>query len=1537
MAGIIAAGVASGDVICSGDSASVAIDTLAEPQMVESIDITYDAAWIGGDARATVVISDNGVEVRRTTGAGNFTHTQMTPGRHELAYTTYIGGVAQTEVYRAIVFKDWKYEVVDGGAIMTDTAYQSGAVLVPAVIDGYPVTGIAASAFSGCGSLTSVTIPNSVMNIGDNAFDGCDSIKDVTIPGRFQMSSVISSSYQSITNAVVAEGSTSIRNSAFSGCSGLMSLTIPDDVKRIGDEAFRGCSSLVTIDVPVSVESIGEYAFADCANLASATLRTGLKKIGGGAFMRCLKLSSISIPETVERVECDYYWWNGAFERSGLTTVEIGNGVDEIGARAFWNCANLQTVKILGRIGSVGEEAFEGCGKLSSVQISDLAAWAEIQFDGSAANPLSYTHEFVVNGREITNVVIPDGAGKVGNYAFVGCSNLTSVTIPGSAVSVGNNAFEGCAALQSATMGDGVASIGSSAFSGCSSLTLVGIPSSVTGIGDGAFRDCDNINAVAIPGHFRMCDVFPHPERITDLSIPSGTTAIVDNAFNGCYNIRAVVIPDSVKSIGVNAFEDCKGLVSMKIGKGVESIAGGSDNPFARNYTLTAFEVDSGNAHFKSASGILFTKDGKELVAFPAGCGGEYAVPYGVERIWPRAFCGAFDLNSLMIPDTVTEIGDGVFSGCENLWDVYLPARFKDNKKAFFAVSKLSSCSYCTFTYSRPVDRTLKLDGQGGVVATTTVNPTYCYAMPSITPPTRAGYAFGGYYSEPNGGGTQYYNADGTSARAWDSTTVTTLYANWTKLAAPLSSIAISGPASVASAGKATYTCTATYSDKSTETVAAEWSLSAGASYGSIDPSTGVFTALSASAKRTVTVKAAFGGKTATKTVTITARTLASIAISGPDKIASLESESYSCAATYSDGTGESVSATWTLPDGGAYASVVKATGVVTSKNEGEADQYATLRATFGGKTADNAITLLAKEPPRPQDIYYVDAANGNDANDGRSWGTAKRTIQSAIDSTERGDLVLVAEGSYEPIDATGRKVEIRAMAGGEAAVIDGGGTNRCATLGDHAVLSGFVLRNGVADNGGGALGGILDGCRVEGCVAVADDDGLGGDGGGIAGCYAENCEIVGCEADVFGGGAYDSTLVGCTVYGCSATAGAGVAGCTVRNSIVWENRLYETDKKGVRKLGNCGNVTEGKKTVIKNICAYTDSSPKPAGSGNIAKDPLFVDAANGDFRLQWASPAKDKASAKLAAGGLDLGGIPRTVGAAPDMGAHEVVDGTPVPADYDGDGVADAAYFDAPTATWIMMQSRDGLLSVQFGDAKATPVPADYDGDGKADFATYSATAKAPEFRILTQAGDESAYVLGQKGATPLAADVDGDGYADPCVFQGNAKKPAFTALLSGNGHDASKARTLVFGTKGAKPVAGDFDGDETTDFGCYTATAAKPAFSVALSSKGWSDKAPLAFTLGAKGADPCCGDFDGDGKTDFGAYSGTAATPQLYRMFSTAKWREVRSFPFGQKGSRPATADWDGDGAADAAIEFQGAWRFVAGDLEVLAVPSP
>jgi hypothetical protein len=86
----------------AGDSAPFRLDTVvktATSPMNDSLDVSYNAEWIGGDANATVVISDNGNEIKRAVGAGAFSYVLSGNGQHTLVYTTYIGGVAQDEVY----------------------------------------------------------------------------------------------------------------------------------------------------------------------------------------------------------------------------------------------------------------------------------------------------------------------------------------------------------------------------------------------------------------------------------------------------------------------------------------------------------------------------------------------------------------------------------------------------------------------------------------------------------------------------------------------------------------------------------------------------------------------------------------------------------------------------------------------------------------------------------------------------------------------------------------------------------------------------------------------------------------------------------------------------------------------------------------------------------------------------------------------------------------------------------------------------------------------------------------------------------------------------------------------------------------------------------------------------------------------------------------------------------------------------------------------------------------------------------------------
>ena len=127
----------------AGDSAPFVLDTRDEPLIKDSI--AYDSSWIGGNSSATVVITDNGMEVYRGSGVGDYKWTPAISSKHTLMYATYIDGIAQDEVYEVTVYANWKYEVVNGKAILTDALLDSDKVEIPSEIDGYVVGSCAAA------------------------------------------------------------------------------------------------------------------------------------------------------------------------------------------------------------------------------------------------------------------------------------------------------------------------------------------------------------------------------------------------------------------------------------------------------------------------------------------------------------------------------------------------------------------------------------------------------------------------------------------------------------------------------------------------------------------------------------------------------------------------------------------------------------------------------------------------------------------------------------------------------------------------------------------------------------------------------------------------------------------------------------------------------------------------------------------------------------------------------------------------------------------------------------------------------------------------------------------------------------------------------------------------------------------------------------------------------------------------------------------------------------------------------------------------
>ena len=184
------------------------------------------------------------------------------------------------------------------------------------------------------------------------------------------------------------------------------------------------------------------------------------------------------------------------------------------------------------------------------------------------------------------------------------------------------------------------------AFSFCSSLSEIVIPSSVTSIGDGAFSCCHSLSEIVIP---------------------SSVTSIGDHAFSGCDSLSEIVIPSGVTSIGNYAFSGCSSLKYISIPK---SVIGLNGNPFVE----WKGKLECLSPNFVYEDDILFNKDKSRIISFRNQNVESYVIPSSVTSIGKGAFTGCYSLSEIVIPSSVTCIGDGAFSFCRSLSEIVIPS-----------------------------------------------------------------------------------------------------------------------------------------------------------------------------------------------------------------------------------------------------------------------------------------------------------------------------------------------------------------------------------------------------------------------------------------------------------------------------------------------------------------------------------------------------------------------------------------------------------------------------------------------------------------------------------------------------------------------------------------------------------------------------------------------------------------------------------------------------------------------------------------------
>jgi len=359
-----------------------------------------------------------------------------------------------------------------------------------------------------------------------------------------------------------------------------------------------------------------------------------------------------------------------------ITEISVPNYVTKISAGAFLGCTALLSLEVGEGVVEIGEDAFSSCYNLNRVNyLGTIDTWVQINFEGLLSNPLYFAGILYIDDILATEAILTN-IYKINDYAFYNCTSLKSLTTGDSVTSIGKLAFYNCTSLKSLTIGDSVTSIGELTFSNCDSLTSVTIGKGVTTIGVGAFQYCSelveiNFNAINCEdfynGVFSMINekakvVFgdnvtqipPYLfflSKIKSVIIGKNVESIGSHAFYCCESLTNVLLGDNVKHIGESAFRNCSSLTSIEIPNSVTSIG---------NSVFSGCPIEKATIPSIAISSIRNSKL-KEVVII------------GGDSISSSAFSGCSSLTSIEIPDSVTSIGSSAFNSCSSLTSIVIP------------------------------------------------------------------------------------------------------------------------------------------------------------------------------------------------------------------------------------------------------------------------------------------------------------------------------------------------------------------------------------------------------------------------------------------------------------------------------------------------------------------------------------------------------------------------------------------------------------------------------------------------------------------------------------------------------------------------------------------------------------------------------------------------------------------------------------------------------------------------------------------------
>ena len=576
-------------------------------------------------------------------------------------------------------------------------------------------------AFYQSSRLASIDIPESVELFGSHSFYRCSNLvsgtigsinwnmdvntKTITFTGKgktppffrnydtsydgYASNAPWNSLTESITTVVISEGIRSLGVYAFAGCSCLTSVTLPEGFSFLEEGLFYGCSNLASIDIPSTVLEIRKSAFGYCRSLTEVTIPSSVIYLGSSIFIGLSALERLNILSEKFFTEKDTFDCprllsgsigsiNWSLNENILKITGYGKMqgfyVDDDKHTCFNNSpwglssGSLEKIDISEGVTSIGNGLFSQCSKLTSVTIpSTVTSIGDYAFCGAS---------------ELRTITLPHKLLTIGRYAFLRCTELESIIIPDAVTTIGEDAFRECSGLREIKIGVGITSINENTFNGCSKLTSLEIPRNVQYIDDHSFANCSSLVSVDIENVLIRLIISPFSNctSITSGSLGqirwsldqiSGTLSFVGKGEMTNFNyglrsspwkesskkIKKVNIVDGITSIGNFAFSSCTSLEFISIPSSVRLIGWSA---FVGCPQWKSGALGNISWKFDDMTGELSFKGKGEMPNFYAN-----GVPwYEIRSL----------IETVVIEDGITSIGDYAFFGCENLVVVKIPS-----------------------------------------------------------------------------------------------------------------------------------------------------------------------------------------------------------------------------------------------------------------------------------------------------------------------------------------------------------------------------------------------------------------------------------------------------------------------------------------------------------------------------------------------------------------------------------------------------------------------------------------------------------------------------------------------------------------------------------------------------------------------------------------------------------------------------------------------------------------------------------------------